>query len=214
MRSGRQTILVLDGDLAIGTSPFGEERALTGSVPVRYKERVVGERIRPCGPPGPGAILKGVALSFQGESLAARPYPVKTESAGLAQQPLLPVSRPHFGHLVTLVYKSHSQGLQLLKRVSHRVADRDNQRPGTVARNISREGQTAGRPRFEVVARIAARGFGVRREDMKELLLSTRGEVFTLQNLHQLVDHRRLAVLPLPVEMFRRPVSGSSVALV
>ncbi|MDE0029243.1 MAG: hypothetical protein OXU42_07575 [Deltaproteobacteria bacterium] len=58
---------------------------------------------------------------------------------------------------------------------------------------LSMEGQPAGRPRFEVVACIAGRGFGVRREDMKKLLLSTRGKVFTLQNLHQLVDHTRLA---------------------
>ena len=47
-------------------------------------------------------------------------------------------------------------------------------------------------PRFEVVACIAGRGFGVRREDMKKLLLSTRGKVFTLQNLHQLVEYSRL----------------------
>jgi len=43
-------------------------------------------------------------------------------------------------------------------------------------------------PRFEVVACIAGRGFKVRREDMKKLLLSTHGKVFTLQNMHRLVD--------------------------
>ena len=53
--------------------------------------------------------------------------------------------------------------------------------------------QPADRPRFEVVACIAGRGFGVRREDMKKLLLATRGKVFTLQNLDQLVDCTRLA---------------------
>ena len=52
---------------------------------------------------------------------------------------------------------------------------------------------TEGQPRFEVVACIAGRGFGVRREDMKKLLLATRGKVFTLQNMHQLIDHTRLA---------------------
>ena len=51
---------------------------------------------------------------------------------------------------------------------------------------------TSDQPRFEVIACIAGRGFGVRREDMKKLLLSTRGKVFTLQNMHQLVDHTRL----------------------
>jgi hypothetical protein len=43
-------------------------------------------------------------------------------------------------------------------------------------------------PRFEVVACIAGRGFKVRREDMKKLILATRGKVFTLQTIAQLVD--------------------------
>jgi hypothetical protein len=47
-------------------------------------------------------------------------------------------------------------------------------------------------PRFEVVACIAGRGFKVRREDMKKLILATRGKVFTLQTLSQLVDCTRL----------------------
>lgn len=51
---------------------------------------------------------------------------------------------------------------------------------------LSLEGQPAGQPRFEVVACIAGRGFGVRREDTKKLLLATRGKVFTLQNMRQL----------------------------
>jgi len=48
-------------------------------------------------------------------------------------------------------------------------------------------------PRFEVMACIAGRGFGQRREDMKKLLLATRGKVFTLQNLSRLIDCTRLA---------------------
>lgn len=48
-------------------------------------------------------------------------------------------------------------------------------------------------PRFEVIACIAGRGFKVRREDMKKLLLSTRGKVFTLENLKQLIECSRLA---------------------
>jgi hypothetical protein len=47
-------------------------------------------------------------------------------------------------------------------------------------------------PLFEVVACIAGRGFKVRREDMKKLLLATRGKVFTLQNMPQLIDCTRL----------------------
>lgn len=59
---------------------------------------------------------------------------------------------------------------------------------------ISMQGQNPNDPpRFEVVACIAGRGFKVRREDMKKLLLSTRGKVFTLQNLTRLLDCTRLA---------------------
>lgn len=47
-------------------------------------------------------------------------------------------------------------------------------------------------PRFQVVACIAGRGFKVRREDMKKLLLATRGKVFTIQNMNHLVEHTRL----------------------
>ena len=48
-------------------------------------------------------------------------------------------------------------------------------------------------PRFEVIACIAGRGFKVRREDMKKLILATRGKVFTLQTLSKLVECTRLA---------------------
>ena len=48
-------------------------------------------------------------------------------------------------------------------------------------------------PRFDVIACIGGRGFKIRREDMKKLLLSTRGRVFTLQNLDRLVENTRLA---------------------
>ncbi|MDE0208099.1 MAG: hypothetical protein OXP66_18940 [Candidatus Tectomicrobia bacterium] len=58
---------------------------------------------------------------------------------------------------------------------------------------LSVAGQSTGEPAFEVVACIAGRGFGVRREDMRKLLLATRGKVFTLQNMGQLVEHTRLA---------------------
>ena len=37
------------------------------------------------------------------------------------------------------------------------------------------------------------RGFKVRREDMKKLLLATRGKVFTLENLNRLVEFSRLS---------------------
>ena len=49
------------------------------------------------------------------------------------------------------------------------------------------------RPRFEVVACIAGRGFAVRREDMRKLILATRGKVFTLRNMNDLVEHTGLS---------------------
>lgn len=53
---------------------------------------------------------------------------------------------------------------------------------------LSMAGQPPDQPRFEVIACIAGRGFGVRREDMRKLILATRGKVFTLQNMDRLVD--------------------------
>lgn len=47
-------------------------------------------------------------------------------------------------------------------------------------------------PRFEVIACIGGRGFGVRREDMKKMILATRGKVFTVKTLDQLIEHTRL----------------------
>jgi hypothetical protein len=52
--------------------------------------------------------------------------------------------------------------------------------------------QSSGLPRFEVIACIGGRGFGVRRADMKKLLYATRGKVFTLRTLDRLVECSRL----------------------
>jgi hypothetical protein len=46
--------------------------------------------------------------------------------------------------------------------------------------------------RFEVIACIGGRGFGVRREDMRKLLLATSGKVFTVRTLDRLVDWTHL----------------------
>jgi len=53
---------------------------------------------------------------------------------------------------------------------------------------LSMAGQPPNQPKYEVIACIAGRGFGVRREDMKKLLLATRGKVFTSQNLDRLIE--------------------------
>lgn len=58
---------------------------------------------------------------------------------------------------------------------------------------LSLQGQPRGEPKFEVIACISGRGFGVRPEDMKKLLLATRGKVFTLKTLGSLVESTRLA---------------------
>jgi hypothetical protein len=58
--------------------------------------------------------------------------------------------------------------------------------------HLSAIGQPEGSYKFEVVACIGGRGFGIRREDMKKLLLATRGKVFTLKTLHRLIDCTRL----------------------
>lgn len=57
---------------------------------------------------------------------------------------------------------------------------------------LSLAGRTSDNPKYEVIACIGGRGFGVRREDMKKMILATRGKVFTLKTLDRLVSHSRL----------------------
>lgn len=48
------------------------------------------------------------------------------------------------------------------------------------------------RPGFEVIACIAGRGFAVRKADMKDLLIATRGKVFTFSQIDRLAECTRL----------------------
>lgn len=57
---------------------------------------------------------------------------------------------------------------------------------------ISLAGRTTIKPKFEVIACIGGRGFGVRREDMKKMLLATRGKIFTPKTLSFLIEYTRL----------------------
>ncbi len=57
---------------------------------------------------------------------------------------------------------------------------------------LSLAGRTADDPKYEVIACIGGRGFGVRREDMKKMILATRGKVFTAKTLDRLVECTRL----------------------
>lgn len=61
------------------------------------------------------------------------------------------------------------------------------------------EREREGRKAFEVVACIDGRGFGVRREDMGQMITATRGKVFTANSLKDLIEHTRLSeFLPTP----------------
>ena len=48
--------------------------------------------------------------------------------------------------------------------------------------------ERAGEGTFELIACIDGRGFRVRREDMRKILVATKGKVFTLATLDRLVE--------------------------
>lgn len=53
---------------------------------------------------------------------------------------------------------------------------------------MSAERERSGGRRYEVIACLAGRGFGVRREDMRQMILKTNGKIFTPKTLDRLVD--------------------------
>lgn len=53
---------------------------------------------------------------------------------------------------------------------------------------MAEERARSGRQTYEVIACLAGRGFGVRREDMRQMILHTQGKIFTPKTLHRLVD--------------------------
>lgn len=57
---------------------------------------------------------------------------------------------------------------------------------------LSRDGRKNRKLGYEVIACIGGRGFGVRREDMKKMLLATKGKVFTANTLERIVECTRL----------------------
>lgn len=57
---------------------------------------------------------------------------------------------------------------------------------------LSLAGRVENNPKYEVIACIGGRGFGVRREDMKKMIFATRGKVFTAKTLDRLVECTRL----------------------
>jgi hypothetical protein len=53
---------------------------------------------------------------------------------------------------------------------------------------MSEERIRAGLPGYQVIACLAGRGFGVRREDMRQMIFHTKGKIFTPRTLDRLVD--------------------------
>ena len=58
---------------------------------------------------------------------------------------------------------------------------------------MSGERARTGQGGYEVIACLAGRGFGERREDMRQIILHTKGKVFTAKTLDRLVDCSSLA---------------------
>jgi hypothetical protein len=58
---------------------------------------------------------------------------------------------------------------------------------------LNERGTPEGTRKFEVIACIGGRSFGVRRADMRKLLIATRGKVFTLNVLNRLVECSRFS---------------------
>jgi RNase P/RNase MRP subunit POP5 len=50
----------------------------------------------------------------------------------------------------------------------------------------------AGKPPFQLVACVDGRGFGIRRQDMKDMLKATKGKIFTLSTLDHLILNTEL----------------------
>jgi hypothetical protein len=58
---------------------------------------------------------------------------------------------------------------------------------------MSQQAKARGERGFQVIACIDGRGFGIRREDMRQLLVAVEGKVFTLNTLDQLIPYTELA---------------------
>lgn len=53
---------------------------------------------------------------------------------------------------------------------------------------MSEERERSGKGGYEVIACLAGRGFGVRREDMRQMIRHTKGKIFTPRTMDRLVD--------------------------
>lgn len=59
---------------------------------------------------------------------------------------------------------------------------------------MAEERARSGRSTYEVIACLAGRGFGVRREDMRQMIFHTKSKIFTPKTLNHLVDCSALAI--------------------
>ena len=53
---------------------------------------------------------------------------------------------------------------------------------------MAEQRERSGKGGYEVIACLAGRGFGVRREDMRQMIVNTKGKIFTPRTLDRLVD--------------------------
>ena len=120
------------------------------------------------------AVLSRAGISFRKTARAER-------LPGFDQAPDFIVPSEHNPKIVIEAKLSEDDGTarDKITRVQHLAA-------------LARQGRPDAHPRYELIACIAGRGFGVRREDMKKLLIATRGKVFTLQNVQDLVEYTGL----------------------
>lgn len=70
-----------------------------------------------------------------------------------------------------------------------------------------------GTPRYQVIAALAGRGFAVRRQDMRRLLVATGGKVFTLANVRHLVDYTEIKHLATKTPEPERDTQSDASAL-
>ncbi|WP_442890322.1 hypothetical protein [Congregicoccus parvus] len=59
--------------------------------------------------------------------------------------------------------------------------------------SMAEQRRQAGQATYQVIACLAGRGFGVRREDMRQMILHTGGMIFTPRTLHRMVECSDLA---------------------
>lgn len=166
----------------------------------------------------PFAGHKDSVSELVGDSLEVRIEEVMT-SAGIAYRKTKRAERvPNFDQAPDFIVPNEFAPKVVIEA---KVAEDDGTARDKVTRiqhldELRAPGKQAGQAKFEVVACIGGRGFGIRREDMKKLLLATRGKVFTLKNLDRMVDNTalqqfRTRAAPPPLPLVEDPDNAGNV---